>query len=118
MAKRGEGLHITPQMIEGAYDYLRKTPPFSRWRLPDSDDVEFHVTRDGTTWGDVVDVPVWRLRVSGKLIGHTGTLMALVAHEMCHIRQIMRKQRPTHGTTFQRLAAQVCRYHGFDPKLF
>lgn len=116
------GLHITPAMMEAAYDYLRTTPPFRRWKLPDGDGIEFHVTRDTATWGDCLEPgagrPDWRLRVSGALIGHTSTLMALLAHEMVHMRQILRGQRPTHGALFQRLAAQVCRHHGFDPKLF
>lgn len=38
------GLHLTLEMLEGAYEYLRTTPPFRRWKLPPGADIEFHVT--------------------------------------------------------------------------
>ncbi len=45
--------------------------------------------------------------------------MTVVAHEMCHMRLWQRKKLHTHhGKDFQRLAKQVCRFHGFDPKEF
>ena len=37
------GLTLTPEMLEGAYEYLRVSPPFSRWGLPHADHVMFRV---------------------------------------------------------------------------
>ena len=31
-------LRLTPDMLAAAYDFLRTTVPFSRWRLPEADD--------------------------------------------------------------------------------
>jgi hypothetical protein len=44
-----------------------------------------------------------------------------MAHEMVHLHesQVGTGANGTlHGASFYRVAAQVCRFHGFDPKLF
>ena len=38
-------LRLTPEILEGAYEFLRATPPFRGWRLPHADEVEFVVSR-------------------------------------------------------------------------
>jgi len=123
--RRGEGLRLTPDIIEGAYRYLAITPPYRRWKMPHPDDVEFHVIRLTDRRGD------WNcyqktkggghiIRISEKLIGRTHSLIEAVAHEMVHMRCEMLgdKTSAPHGGNWKRLAAQVCRHHGFDPKLF
>ena len=37
------GLTLTPEMLEGAYEYLRVSPPFAAWGLPHADHVSFRV---------------------------------------------------------------------------
>jgi hypothetical protein len=37
------GLTLTPEMLEGAYEYLRVSPPFCHWGLPHADHVSFRV---------------------------------------------------------------------------
>ena len=32
-------LSLTPDLLAAAYDFLRATPPFKAWRLPESDDI-------------------------------------------------------------------------------
>ena len=61
-------------------------------------------------------IPV--IRVSEAKNGFTTTLLASVAHEMCHLRQEAIGDRSHHGARFKRMAAQVCRAHGFDLKMF
>src|ERR1700754_3947176 len=41
-------LPLTPEMLEGANEYLRVSPPFRAWNLPHADHVSFRVmtTRD------------------------------------------------------------------------
>lgn len=53
-------------------------------------------------------------------VGHTDTLLRAMAHEMCHLRQLLRKTegRGQHNAEFRRLGARVCRYHGWDGRLF
>lgn len=114
-------------MLEAAYDFLRTTPPFLRWRLPESDDVVFRVLNSNKDFGAYhYQDGAHTIDCSCKMVGHTETLMSLMAHEMIHLRLALTgqeykniKAKPTiHNAAFKRYAAQVCRYHGFDPKAF
>jgi hypothetical protein len=116
-----EGLHLTPEILRAAYDYLRATPPFNRWKLPPADEVEFHVTRHKDRTGDCETGPAGQepiIRISATLVGWTSSLMATMAHELIHVYLDRKGVRAHHGAAFRRCAAQVCRRHGFDPKLF
>jgi hypothetical protein len=120
-------MHLTPAILEAAYNYLRATPPFKNWKLPDSDAVEFRVIatrRNRKTkqilYGDYdhADPPVIRISSSAhkKLNGALETM----AHEMVHMfqRTTDQKNSAMHGPKFRRLAAQVCKQHGFNLKDF
>lgn len=113
-------LPFTPDMLRAAYDFLNETPPFIRWNLPDSDDMQFRVAEDTAHHGWLLSgrrkIPV--IAVSRSTIGHTYNLLVTVAHEMVHLHQHRAKLPLTHGAGWKRLVAQVCRYHGFDPKMF
>jgi hypothetical protein len=112
-------LRLTPDVLAAAYDFLRSTPPFKGWRLPESDDVGFHVVRDPNMYADFGmegGCPV--IRVSEAKNGHVATLLATMGHEMCHLRQELIGDRGHHTAAFKRMAAAVCRAHGFDPKTF
>lgn len=114
-------LHITPAMLETAYELLRTTPPFRGWHLPLADDVTFHVVATPRMFADhSMEAGVHCIRVSQRKHGHLSTLLATLAHEMIHMREAMLKTPPrvAHGKTFHRLAAQVCKFHGFDPGSF
>ena len=108
-------LPLTPQMIAGAYEFLRQTPPFRGWKLPHADEVEFGVTahRDREAdWGKNKD-GAHVIRVSASGIGTTDSLMQAVAHEMIHA-----KHGFAHGAAFARAAQRACTYHGWDRKRF
>ena len=114
-------LHLTPEMLEAAYELLRTTPPFKRWRLPPAEEVEFHVTKHLDLRGDCVDAGhAHVIRISGNCHGSLQKLLETMAHEMCHVRQAINDpdDRAHHGSVFKKYAAQVCRVHGFDPKAF
>jgi hypothetical protein len=118
---RASGLHLTPDMLEAAYEYLRVSPPFRRWKMPAGDDVGFHVTRDKQVMGKCIKFGnEYTMKISAHAVSRTLGLMELMAHEMVHLHLfISRAKDPTgHGREFKRCAAQVCRHHGFDPKLF
>lgn len=114
-------LPLTPDTLRAAYDYLAITPPFNRWNLPDGEDVTFRVIRAPTLRG-------WYRRegtrhviaVSSVCIGRTASLMELMAHEMIHLHeeQAGACTAGMHSAAFRKWSAQVCRWHGFDPKLF
>jgi uncharacterized protein YbaP (TraB family) len=106
------GLHLTPAILEASYELLRVSLPFRRWGLPHADDVEFHVTRHKDRDGDCTDGDTYTIRISAERHSTLARVLETMAHEMCHMRDI------THGSLFQRLAKQVCKHHGFDPKTF
>jgi hypothetical protein len=110
---------LHPDHLEAIYDCLRAFPPFKRWRLPPGEEVHFAVTRAKDHVGSYcagADGHV--ITASSEKVGHTDTLMRLVAHEMIHLYQEISGSANSaqHNAEFQRLAAQVAKYHGFDPK--
>jgi len=112
-------LRLTPDLLAAAYDFLRQTEPFKAWKLPESDDIGFHVVTDPNKFADFsVDDGVPIIRVSEARNGHTATLLATLAHEICHLRQHLKGDREHHGPRFKRMAAAICRAHGFDLKTF
>ena len=87
--------------------------------MPESDDVGFCVVRDPKMYADFGmegGTPV--IRISEAKNGYTSTLLATMGHEMIHLRQEIIRDRSHHGALFKRMAAQVCRAHGFDLKTF
>ncbi len=116
-------LHLTPQILEAAYELLRATPPFTRWRLPHADDVEFHVTREVGTLGTYDHDKkrgVRRITVSSNNISQLSTLIPIMAHEMVHLVQDLqgRLSEGGHNAHFRKLARMVCVKHGFDQRFF
>jgi hypothetical protein len=117
-------LKLTPDILRAAYDFLNSCEPFSRWNLPDGEDIEFHVANDRVNhaWvntGRKRKQP--RITVSRALIGHTSSLLAAIAHEMVHLHEVRARLTPhnvQHGAAFKKLAVLVCKIHGFDPKTF
>src|SRR5262249_50899009 len=110
-------LHLTPGMIEAAYELLRQTPPFRRWGLPDPDDLEFRaVPLPNDDQGELCKFPDGRLRLTVNPNRHKTihSMIMTLAHEMAHMRQEQLKKKDHHGASFQRLADLVCKVHGFD----
>jgi hypothetical protein len=108
-------LPLTPEMLRAAYDYLRVSAPYDAWNLPDGDEVVFRVGRSHDTRGWYkLEKGRHVITVSARCIGRTDSLMAVMAHEMVHLET----PGAQHNAAFNKLAAKVCRLHGFDPKLF
>jgi len=115
-------LPLTPEILRAAYDFLCTTPPFSKWNLPEGEDVEFQVMRSTALHGsyDKNAKGQHRIRLSGNTHGHTYSMLITLAHEMIHLheRQAGMATLAQHTKTFWKLAARVCKHHGFDPKHF
>ena len=112
-------LPLTPDLLRASYDFLRETPPFKRWGLPPGESVTFKVTRSVKTQGDhLLHDGKHTIRASSRKVGHTASLVALMAHEMVHVVCDREGVRSEHGAPFRKRAAAVCRYHGFDPAEF
>ena len=112
-------LKLHPEMIAAGYEFLRQTEPFHHMKLPEAEDIGFHVVRSRKMFADFsVENGIPVIRVSTEKNGHTNTLLATIAHEMIHLHQELTGDRETHGPRFKRMAAKVCRAHGFDPLTF
>lgn len=119
-------LPLTPETLEAAYEFLKTTPPFNRWNLPDGEDVRFTV---GKFRRDEFGRYQWdgtrhTINMSANAIGHTSTLLRKLAHEVIHLYleemgwESRKVDEDTHNTAFRKFAAVVCRHHGWDPKEF
>lgn len=113
-------LHLTPEIIEAQYELLRLTPPFARWKLPHADGLEFKVLVTTERCGHFreSDDGVHEIAISIGRVRTLADLATTLAHEMVHLRQCQQKHRDNHGATFNRLADQVCKHHGFNREDF
>jgi hypothetical protein len=121
----GGNLHLTPDCLENAYEYLRTTPPFRGMNLPHADNLVFRVMgardRFGHFRGRYKSIPdLNEIGVSISSVNSTDLLMATMAHEMIHLYQHENGSatRSAHNTEFERIASRVCRVHGFDRETF
>jgi hypothetical protein len=121
----GGRLHLTPDCLENAYEYLRTTLPFRRMNLPHADNLVFRVMgardRFGHFRGRIKGMPdLNEIGVSVRVVKSTDLLMATMAHEMIHLFQHEKgsASRSSHNSEFERIASRVCRIHGFDRESF
>lgn len=113
-------LPLDVETLRAAYAYLATTPPFDSWNLPDAEDVVFKVVRDPKIRGDYRwDNGRHVIRVSRNTIGHTLSLMWVMAHEMIHVHEEHSRAcgRGEHSAAFKRWIVQVANVHGFDERL-
>lgn len=112
--------HLTPDMAEAGYEFLRTCKPFGALQLPHADEIEFRITRHkaeaGACWheGERVGIDL-SLNFNGHLYSE---FLATMAHEMIHLWQIRAGRAPNHNSEFRRKAKSVCRYFGFDERVF
>jgi hypothetical protein len=121
----GGRLHLTPDCLENAYEYLRATLPFRRMDLPHADNLVFRVMgardRFGHFRGRIKTMPdLNEIGVSIRVVNSTDLLMATMAHEMIHLFQHEKgtATKSSHNAEFERIASRVCRIHGFDREDF
>lgn len=111
---------MTPEILEAAYELLRATPPFSKWKLSHPDDLIFAVDVDRSChakfdcWTDGTR----KITVSAHYIKGTQELLPTMAHEMVHLRQELTKHNDHHGPWFQKWSKQVCDAHGWNLATF
>jgi hypothetical protein len=112
---------LTRDTLAAAYDYLRSTPPFRSWNLPEPEEIVFRVAKTPGLYG-WCDHKRGRhvIAVSRQAVGHTMTLFETMAHEMLHLHEARAgvRSRSEHGPAFKKWSARICKVHGFDPKRF
>ncbi len=118
-------LPLTPETLAAAYDFLRTTPPFNGWGLPEPEEVKFRVSKNKRDYGSYRwDGERHVVTLSENLIGYSGTLFRYLSHEMVHLHleetgmESRTGGQDTHNGAFRILADEVCKVHGFDPKAF
>lgn len=118
-------LPLTAEMLEAAYEFLKTSPPFCDWNMQEGEEVKFRVSRKLKSkfaqyqW----DGKRHTVTMSAASIGHTLTLLEALSHEMIHMHleengMESRGGESVHNAAFRKFAAEVCKYHGFDPKSF
>ena len=121
------GLHLTPELLEAAYEYLRHAPPFRGWNLPEPDQILFRVMGARDRFGHFRGRHTRargadsfsEIAISAGMVRSTDMLMATMAHEMIHLYQDETgTARGHHNPKFLKRAKRVCRIHGFDPESF
>lgn len=114
-------LRVDAARIAAVYEMWRAFPPFSRWNLPPSSEVAFHVLRtnqlDGDWW---YDGERHHIRVSAVRHAHMVSLLDTVAHEMVHLHQHQSgtATNAVHNADFRRIAGRICKLYGFDEGKF
>jgi len=109
-------LTLTPDILRAAYSYCRACPPFKRWKLPEAENVEFHILEHDGMMGDCEvrrDGEPAIIRISSTHCKTTHLLIETMAHECIHLYLQNEDGRHRHGPHFRRLAKSICRTHGF-----
>jgi len=111
---------LEPTHLVAMYDCLRVLPPFDKFKLPDSDGIEFRATPRRDVFGEFQCGKPPIITVSSVKHSHTFTVLLTLAHEMIHLVQALQKtdNKNQHNAEFKRLAKRVCHIHGFDYKAF
>lgn len=113
-------MHLTPESLAAMYDCIRAFPPYSKWKLPDSEDVEFHVSAFRNRNGDYSPDP-HTIRLSMHSTDHIGKALEIMAHEMLHMAQhLQRLETPNtmHNSEFRRAWTKIARMYGWDAKAY
>lgn len=111
-------MQITAAQVQHAYDYLRTMPPFSNWRLPQSQGMVIKVINSKEVMGDYESDP-HTLRISRVMCKSWLQVLETVSHEMVHIA--LEKEGKTHGDhgdDFKSKAAEVCKHWGWKEATF
>jgi hypothetical protein len=117
-------LKLTKEILAACYESLRACPPIRGWKLPPASVIRFSVSRSKSEQGHYtryVRSQEHFISISGAVIGRYHALAEVMAHEMIHLAQAIRKEETAgaqHNADFKRKAARVCRLLGFDPHLF
>lgn len=113
---------ITPDQLYACYEFMRIMPPFSSYKMPAANEIEFQIVNDHRLhgWHKRTENSGHVLAISRNCIGHTSSLLFYVAHEMIHLLQTERgtHTRSAHNAEFRKIAEKVCDIHGFDFRTF
>lgn len=109
-------LHLTPNDLCAAYDLLRGTAPFKRWKLPEGEEVEFHFVKMRSQADCHHDGRRHVIRIAANKHHTLLATIVTMAHEMVHLHldKSYPRDKSHHGSRFNKHADIVCKHHGFD----
>jgi hypothetical protein len=115
-------MRITPEVVKHLYSSLYCCYPFSKWKMPLPEQIEFIVTADpevmGTYLYDTGDERYeHNITISSARCGHYYTLLTTLAHECIHMSFHRQKgdKWMQHGKPFRTRCKMVASELGFDP---
>src|ERR1700694_1731007 len=104
-------LPLTAEMLEACYEFLKTTPPFRDWNMPDGEDVKFIIRKTNDTFAQYRwDGKRHTISASANAVGHTATLVRVMSHELIHLHlestgMESRGSANTHNRAFRKFAA-------------
>lgn len=114
-------MKITPEIVSNLYASLYCCYPFSKWKLPYPEEIDFQITYDpevmGTYLYDTEEDYEHQITISSARCGHLMTVITTLAHEMVHMSFYRRKgdKWTQHGPEFRKRCHMVGLELGFDP---
>jgi hypothetical protein len=114
-------LRLNSEAVKHLYASLYCIYPFTKWKMPLPDEIEFIVTPDpdvmGTYLLDTGDDYEHTITISSGRCGHYYTMLTTLAHEMVHMSFHRQKgdKWTQHGKPFRTRCKIVAHELGFDP---
>jgi len=112
---------LTPEILRNLYATLYCCYPFTKWKMPLPEEIDFQVTYDkdalGTYMHDTGEDYAHTITVSAARCGHLYTTLTTLAHEAVHMsfHRLKGDKWAHHGKAFRTRCKMVAHELGFDP---
>ena len=112
-------MRLNPEALRNLYSTLCCCYPFSKWKMPLPEEVEFLIIADTETMGtysyDTGDDYEHSITISSSRCGHFYTVLTTLAHECVHMSFHRQGNKWLHhGKEFRRRCKMVADELGFD----
>ena len=114
-------MRLTPEILKNLYSTLYCCYPFTKWKMPLPEEIDFQVTNDkdalGTYMHDTGEDYAHTITVSAARCGHLYTTLTTLAHEAVHMsfHRLKGDKWAHHGKAFRTRCKMVADELGFDP---
>lgn len=112
-------MKLSAAILAQAYTGLSLLPPFSGWRIPAAEHVNFRITKSSMVYG-TYDADPHEITISRTMCLTPADLVQTMAHEMVHIALERKgaKDHADHDASFREAAQEVCAVFGWDADKF
>ena len=113
-------MRLNSEVVKNLYASLYCCYPFTKWKMPLPEEIDFVVTSDPETMGtymyDEGEKHEHTITISAARCGFMETVIKTVAHEMIHMSRsgTITDAWLKHDATFRRRAHQIGKELGFD----